>query len=55
MAVAGYRYNELPAAERASLPAEDVLVDALGAAMQGAKDAPGTGGSPRRQDPGLSL
>lgn len=33
MAVAGHRYNELPADERAALPGEDALVDALGAAI----------------------
>lgn len=33
MAVAGYHYNELPAAEQAALPGEDALVDALGAAI----------------------
>ena len=33
MAVAGYRYNELPAAEQAALPAEAELVDAVSAAL----------------------
>ena len=33
MAVAGYRYKELPAAEQAALPAEAELVDAVSAAL----------------------
>ena len=33
MAVAGYRYNELPAAERAALPGEDELVDVVAEAL----------------------
>ena len=33
MAVAGYRYNELPPAEQAALPAEAELVDAVSAAL----------------------
>jgi YhcG PDDEXK nuclease domain len=33
MAVAGYRYHELPAAERAAVPDEHILVDAVDAAI----------------------
>jgi predicted nuclease of restriction endonuclease-like (RecB) superfamily len=33
MAVAGYRYSELPAAEQAALPAEAAIVDAVTAAL----------------------
>ena len=33
MAVAGYRYNELPAAEQAALPGEADIVDAVSAAL----------------------
>ena len=33
MAVAGYRYNELPPAEQAALPAEAEIVDAVSAAL----------------------
>jgi hypothetical protein len=33
MAVAGYRYSELPAAEQAVLPAEAEIVDAVSVAL----------------------
>jgi predicted nuclease of restriction endonuclease-like (RecB) superfamily len=33
MAVAGYRYSELPAAERAAVPGEDALVDVVAEAL----------------------
>lgn len=33
MAVAGYRYSELPAEEQAALPGEDAIVDAVSAAL----------------------
>lgn len=38
MAVAGYRYNELPLLEQALLPPEDALLDVVGLAL-GASDA----------------
>ena len=39
MAVAGYRYNELPPAERASLPGEEALLDVVEFALEASRAA----------------
>src|SRR5215213_6146120 len=41
MAVAGYRYSELPAAEQAALPGEAEIVDAVSATLERLDAEPG--------------